>query len=122
MAHFAELGAGTLVVRVVVVANCECEDADGIEQERLGVSFCERHLGGRWIQTSYNGRIRGRYAGVGFSYDEERDVFIPPKPYPSWVFDETSCDWVSPLPQPPSGLHSWDEDGGGWVPSPMTTM
>jgi hypothetical protein len=122
MAHFAELDASNLVVRVVAVANCECADADGLECEHLGVAFCERHFGGRWVQTSYNGNIRKRYAGIGFSYDSERDAFIPPKPYPSWVFDEASCDWVPPLPYPETGMHQWDEASVAWVPAPMPSI
>jgi hypothetical protein len=115
MAHFTELDASNLVVRVVSVANCECADADGHEHEHLGVSFCERHFGGRWVQTSYNGRIRKRYAGIGFSYDPSRDAFIPPQPFPSWALDEATCQWQAPVPQPESGLYRWDESTLAWV-------
>lgn len=119
MAHFAELDADNLVVRVVSVANCECEDSAGQECEHLGVSFCERHFGGRWVQTSYNGNIRRRYAGVGFAYDAGRDAFIPPRPYTSWALDEASCSWVAPVPRPATGLHAWSEDQLAWVPVAM---
>jgi hypothetical protein len=115
MAYFAELDASNLVVRVVSVANCECEDAEGHECEHLGASFCQRHFGGRWVQTSYNGRIRKRYAGIGFSYDPSRDAFIPPQPFPSWTLDEATCQWQAPALRPASGLYRWDESALSWV-------
>jgi hypothetical protein len=115
MAHFAELDASNLVVRVVSVANCECQDAEGHECEHLGVSFCQQHFGGRWVQTSYNGRIRKRYAGIGFSYDPSRDAFIPPQPFPSWTLDEATCQWQSPVQRPASGIYRWAESTLSWV-------
>ena len=73
MAHFAELDANNVVLRVVVVATEDNSTADGVEKESIGQAFCERLFGGRWIQTSYNNNIRKRYAGVGYTYNEEID-------------------------------------------------
>lgn len=78
MAHFAELDETNIVLRVIVVANDDCLDQDGVENEAIGALFCHHLLGGRWLQTSYNGRIRGKYAGIGDTYDPDTDQFIPP--------------------------------------------
>lgn len=77
MAHFAELDENNIVLRVVVVNNAELLDEDGVEQESLGVQFCQSLFGGNWIQTSYNGNIRGMYAAVGGRYNETTDTFEP---------------------------------------------
>ena len=72
--------------------------------------------GGNWIQTSYNGNIRKNYAGVGYTYDLARDAFIPPQPYPSWLLDESTCQWEAPVPMPEDGArYKWDEATGEWV-------
>jgi hypothetical protein len=73
------------------------------------------NLGGTWVQTSYNSNIRYNYAGIGFTYDENRDAFIPPQPYDSWVLDEDTCLWVAPIAYPAEGVHVWDEEAGNWV-------
>lgn len=78
MAHYAEIGQDNKVIRVVVVANAVITTPDGSEDEALGKAFLSDLLGGTWVQTSYNGRIRGVYAGIGFTYDPVADVFIPP--------------------------------------------
>jgi hypothetical protein len=78
MAHFAELDNENKVLQVIVVANYECLDQDGKENEILGTTFCHRLLGGRWIQTSYNATTRGRFASIGDLYDETNDVFVSP--------------------------------------------
>jgi len=75
MAHFAELDELNYVLRVVVIANDEILDADGNESEKLGIARCEELFGGRWIQTSYNGNIRGQFAGPSYYYDEQEDAF-----------------------------------------------
>lgn len=93
MAHFAQLDENNVVTQVIVVHNNELL-VDGVEQEDKGVAFCESLFGGRWIQTSYNNRIRKRYAGIGYTYDSQRDAFIPPKPAgEGWVLDEATCIW-----------------------------
>jgi hypothetical protein len=97
MAHFAELDPANLVLRVIVVPD---------EVEATGEAWCANLLGGRWKQTSYNTRggahqrggkpFRKNYAGIGYTYDAQRDAFIPPKPTPEAVFDEPSCTWRVP--------------------------
>lgn len=116
MAHFAELDANNVVLRVVVIANQDTADANGVEKEYIGAAFCERLFGGTWKQTSYNGNFRKHYAGIGFTYDETRDAFIPPKPYPSWVLNEDTCLWDAPVPMPQDGqMYAWDEATQSWI-------
>jgi hypothetical protein len=78
MAHFAELDSNNVVLRVIVVDNKDTADAFGVEKEYIGAAFCERVLGGTWKQTSYNGNFRGRYAGIGYTYDAQLDEFLAP--------------------------------------------
>ena len=116
MAHFAEIDANNIVLRVVVVDNKDTADASGVEKEYIGAAFLERLLGGTWKQTSYNGRIRKNYAGIGYTFDAGRDAFIPPQPYASWVVNETTCQWDAPVPMPTDGkMYSWDEATTSWV-------
>ena len=82
MAHFAELDENNIVLRVIVVANEDILDDNGQESESKGIEFCSNLLGGRWIQTSYNGNFRGTYAYIGGQYDEVNDIFIS-QPTPS---------------------------------------
>jgi len=107
MAHFAEIGLDNIVQRVIVVH-------DSLEAE--GAQWCAANYGGRWVQTSYNARIRKHYAGQGFTYDEQRDAFIPPKPYPSWLLNESTCTWEAPIPMPMDGaLYVWEEQAQAWA-------
>ena len=78
MAHFAEIDENNVVQRVIVVANKDTADANGNEVESIGVAFCQRLLGGNWVQTSYHGNIRKNYAGIGYTYDPVADEFIAP--------------------------------------------
>ena len=118
MAHFAQLDSNNMVTQVIVVDNKDTADANGIEKEHIGAAFCERLLGGRWVQTSYNGKIRKNYAGIGYTYDEQRDAFIPPKPYPSWVLD-TDLNWKPPVAMPTDDQrYIWDEATTSWTRSP----
>ena len=78
MAHFAQLDDNNVVLRVIVVHNNDCKDAEGNESEAVGVAFCQSLLGGNWKQTSYNGNMRGVYAGIGYTYNPTLDVFEPP--------------------------------------------
>ena len=78
MAHFAELDSNNVVLRVIVVDNKDTADAHGVEKEYIGAAFCERVLGGTWKQTSYNGNFRGRYAGIGYTYNAQLDEFLAP--------------------------------------------
>jgi hypothetical protein len=116
MAHFAELDANNVVLRVIVVDTKDNSTADGVEKESIGQAFCERLFGGNWKQTSYNGKMRVRYAGIGYTYDETLDAFISPKPYPSWTLENATADWVAPVPQPTDGKrYSWDESSQSWI-------
>jgi hypothetical protein len=118
MAHFAELDENGTVVRVVVVEDDKCLDDHGNESEQIGASYCSSLLGGTWVQTSYNSRIRKNFAGAGFRYDGELDAFVPPRPFASWSLDEETCAWMPPSPRPEDGEYYWDEDSASWVDAP----
>ena len=124
MAHYAEIVDG-LVVRVTVVNNAVIT-VDGIEDGAIGAAFCANLLGGEWMQTSYNTYggvhnsggtpLRYNYAGIGYTYDTVRDAFIAPKPFASWVLDESTCRWEAPVPMPAEGgPWQWDEATLSWV-------
>lgn len=124
MAHFAEIDENNVVQRVIVVANKDTADANGNEVEAIGVAFCQRLLGGNWLQTSYHGNIRKNYAGIGYAYRADIDAFVAPQPYPSWVLDE-NAQWQAPVPMPedagtgePPKMYSWDEETQSWVEVP----
>mgnify|MGYP003650404955 CR=1 FL=1 len=116
MAHFAKIGLNNKVINVVSVHNNELKDANGVEQEVLGVQFLEGITGwSLWKQTSYNNNIRKNYAGIGHTYDEDRDAFIPKKPYPSWTLNETTCIWEAPVVKPDDGNeYRWNEINQNW--------
>jgi len=97
MAHFAELDNKNVVTRVIVVNNNELLDGEQTEVEQLGIDFCVAHYGGTWIQTSFNAKIRKNYAGIGFTYDPDRDAFIAPKPDNATGFNEETCQWIVPV-------------------------
>jgi hypothetical protein len=132
MAHFAEIDENNVVTQVIVVANEDIQDANGVEVEEIGVAFCKKLLGAdtRWKQTSYNNNFRVRYAGISYTYNEELDAFVPPKPHNSWVLVEETADWESPLGPAPElteeeiearSFYRWDEEAyqadntTGWV-------
>lgn len=117
MAHFARLDGNNMVIQVIVIDNKDTADADGIEVESIGQSFCENLFGGGiWKQTSYHGRIRKNYAGIGYSYDQQLDAFVPPKPFPSWTLDESTALWIAPVPRPTDGGdYQWDEPSQSWA-------
>ena len=116
MAHFARVNENQIVQQVIAVNNEELID-NGVESEAKGIALCQSLFPGTaWVQTSYNGRIRKNYAGIGYTYDEQRDAFIPQQPYPSWLLDESTCQWKPPVPYPVDGeLYTWDEAAGEWV-------
>ena len=122
MAHFAELDQNNnVVIKVIVVNNSDIME-NGQESEAKGIAFCKALFGPntRWVQTSYNGSKRKRYAGVGYSYDSSLDAFIPPRPYPSWHLDAQTCDWAAPIPMPNDGAwYIWDESNQSWVKKVM---
>jgi hypothetical protein len=121
MAHFAKLGVGNIVEQVIVVHNSVITDENGIEQEQLGNDFINKLYNTRdvWKQTSYNGNIRKNYAGIGFQYDQQRNAFIPPKPFNSWILNENTCRWEAPVARPTAELeenqyYSWNESIKNW--------
>jgi hypothetical protein len=102
MAHYAKI-ENNIVTNVIVA------EQDFIDSGAVGDPST-------WIQTSYNGNIRKRFAGIGYSYNEELDAFIPPKLFASWVLDEESATWKAPFEQPDDDKnYIWDEDTGSWV-------
>ena len=149
MAHFAKLGINAKVIGVEVVADTDCHNADGVEDESVGIQFLENiHGWPLWKKTSYNTRggkhykedntesddqskaFRKNYAGIGYTYDEDRDAFIPPKPHASWVLDETKCSWGAPVAYPsveeygdPAKKYSigWDEPNTRWTATDQET-
>ena len=117
MAHFAQLDDNNIVTQVIVVDNSKLEDSNGVEQEAIGIAFCTNLFGAdtRWKQTSYNNNIRKNYAGIGYTYDADRDAFIPPQPYASWILNETTCQWEAPVPYPQDGnRYAWNEQTQTW--------
>jgi len=115
MAHFAQLNDENLVTQVIVVANADTADQDGVENEAIGIEFCTNLLGGRWVQTSYNARIRKNYAGIGYKYDADLDAFIPPQPFASWTLDKSTAQWKAPVDYPTDGKrYTWNEETTSW--------
>jgi len=117
MAYFAKLGTGNIVENVISINNSVITDANGIEQEQLGVDFINKlyNTTDVWKQTSYNNNFRKHYAGIGFQYDQQRDAFIPPKPFNSWILNESTCLWEPPTPRPNDGnKYSWNEQTLSW--------
>ena len=111
MAHFAKLGIGNIILTVEVVSN------DIALTEQAGVDFLNNLHGSRdvWKQTSYNNNIRKNFAGVGYSYDQTRDAFIPKKPYNSWTLNETTCLWEAPVALPDTeNKYNWNETNQTW--------
>ena len=135
MASFAKLGLNGEVLQVVSVNNDTIKDLNNIEQEKLGIDFLtELYNWPVWKQTSYNTRnnkhssgddskaLRGNYAGIGYTYDEDNDIFWPPKPYASWVKNTTTAVWQSPIGDAPelteeqinTHYYMWNESGQSW--------
>ena len=144
MAHFAKLGANGKVIQVLTLDNKDMLNADGVEDEAVGQQYLERHNNWpaqMWIQTSYNtsgGKhnsgdnskaFRGNYAGIGYTWDEDNNIFWPKKPYASWVKHNASASWKSPIGDAPAltqeqqdqntakthgWVYAWNEDGQSW--------
>lgn len=125
MAHFAEIDDNNVVLRVLVINDSDIINQDtNREDELVGREFCNREFGGNWIQTSYNGNMRVRYAGPGYTYYSDLDAFLEPQPYPSWVVNIETKSWESPLgPEPlltdeqkhTGSYYFWDEDSQQWI-------
>ena len=144
MAHFAKLGSNSKVIQVLTLNNGDMLNADGVEDESVGQQYLERHNNWpaqMWIQTSYNTRggkhssgddskaLRGNYAGIGYTWDEDNNLFYPKKPYASWVLNTTTASWHSPIGDAPDDLtdeekaarthYVWNEGTGAWIKLPQ---
>jgi hypothetical protein len=111
MAHFAKLGVNNIVEQVIVVSN------DIATTEQAGIDFINQlyKTNDIWKQTSYNNNIRKNYAGIGYTYDSQRDAFIAPKPFNSWVLNEDTCLWEAPVARPnDEGRYTWNESTLSW--------
>ena len=120
MAHFAEIDSNldNVVLRVLVIGNDDILDENGEENEAIGIAYCKSLFGEEteWVQTSYNNNFRKNYAGAGWMYDEGRDAFIPPQPYPSWTLNEETCHYNPPSwPANDTEQWIWDEATVSWV-------
>jgi hypothetical protein len=137
MAHFAKLGSNSKIISVLTLDNKDMLNADGVEDETVGQQYLEKHNNWpaqMWIQTSYNTFVgthklggtpfRGNYAGIGYTWDKDNNIFYPKKPYASWVLDVPTASWKSPLGDAPDDLteeekaagtyYIWNEDGQSW--------
>jgi hypothetical protein len=107
MSHFAQINEENIVIQVLVGDN---------EAPDEGLSWFQENIGGRWVQTSFNAKFRKNFASVGYSYDEERDAFIAPQPFDSWVLNEETAAWEAPVPYPADGLnYYWNDASLSWV-------
>ena len=144
MAHFAKLGANGKIIQVLTLNNGDMLNADNVEDESVGQQYLELHNNWpaqMWIQTSYNTQsnkhssgdnskaFRGNYAGIGYEWDEDNQIFWPKSPYPSWVKDTATASWKSPIGDKPAltaeqqaqvdadthlWAYSWNEGGQSW--------
>ena len=126
MASFAKIGLNGKVIAVHSVVNEVLHDSNGVEREDIGIDFLTKlHGWSVWVQTSYNTHggvhslggtpLRKNFAGVGYTYDETRDAFIPPKPYNSWILNENICRWEAPVARPNDGkMYNWNETNLNW--------
>jgi hypothetical protein len=118
MAHFAKLNDSNIVIEVIVLSNEVIDNLPFPQSEPIGIEFLTDWSGGytHWLQTSYNGSFRVNFAGTDDLYDPIRDAFIPPQPFPSWILNETTCQWGSPVPYPTDGgVYYWNEELQEWV-------
>ena len=137
MAHFAKIGMSSKVIQVLTLNNSDMLNADGVEDEAVGQQYLQLHNNWpaqMWIQTSYNTSggthklggtpLRGNYAGIGYIWDEDNNIFYPKSPYPSWVLNTTTASWHSPIGDAPDDLtdeekaagtyYVWNEGTGVW--------
>jgi hypothetical protein len=117
MAHFAKLNSINIVETVISINNSVITDNNGVEQEQLGIDFINQlyNTNDVWKQTSYNNNIRKNYAGIGYTYDSNRDAFISPKPFNSWILNENTCQWDAPISYPNDGQrYTWNESTLSW--------
>jgi hypothetical protein len=123
MASFAKIGLNGKVIEVLSVNNEVLHDSNGVEQEANGIDFLTKLTGYPvWVQTSYNNNFRKNHAGIGMTYDEDRDAFIPKKPFNSWILNETTCLWEAPVAMPEltqeqidnRNYYAWNEQIKNW--------
>jgi hypothetical protein len=126
MASFAKIGLNNKVIEVQSLVNEVLHDSNGVEQENIGIDFLTKLTGWAiWKQTSYNTHggvnnnngtpLRKNHAGIGYTYDEDRDAFIPPKPFNSWILNEDTCLWNAPVSYPNDGeQYIWNELTLAW--------
>jgi hypothetical protein len=126
MASFAKIGLNNKVIEVISVVNEVLHDSNGIEQEVIGIDFLTKLTGYPvWKQTSYNTHggvhdnggtpLRKNHAGIGYTYDEDRDAFIPKKTFNSWILNESTCNWEAPIPYPQdNNEYKWNEQNQSW--------
>jgi hypothetical protein len=126
MASFAKIGLNSKVIEVLSVHNNVLKDSNGVEQESIGIDFLTKLTGyPLWKQTSYNTHggvhnnngipLRKNHAGIGYTYDEDRDAFIPPKPFNSWILNEDTCIWNAPVANPQDdNNYKWNEQTLSW--------
>jgi len=126
MATFVEINALRKVIRGLAVDDKDTLDKHGNEDESVGAKYLSKEFGGTWLRTSYNTRggvhqldgtpFRKNHAGIGYTYDQDRDAFIPPKPFPSWILNEETCKYGPPIAYPDDGkYYEWDAVTDGWV-------
>jgi hypothetical protein len=119
MAHFAQLDTDNKVIQVIIISNDVTHNKDNVEQEELGIAFCQSLFGEdtKWVQTSFNSNTRKKFAGINDFYDAQIDAFIPYQPYPSWTFDNTEWHWKAPTLYPTDNgkAHNWNEETLSWV-------
>jgi hypothetical protein len=131
MASFAKLNSENIVTTVVSVVNEVITNSNGIEQEQLGINFLNQlyNTNDNWKQTSYNTNagihklggtpFRKNFAGIGYTYDSQRNAFISPKPFNSWILNETTCLWDAPIPMPNDASidrrYTWNEETQNWI-------
>jgi len=126
MASFAKIGLNNKVIEVQSVVNKVLHDSNGVEQEAIGIDFLTKLTGWAiWKQTSYNTHagvhklggtpLRKNFAGIGYTYDEDRDAFIPKKPFNSWILNEATCNWNAPVAYPQDdNKYTWNEETLSW--------
>ena len=119
MGYFAKVNENYIVEQVISISNLDLGEPEFTypATDAIGQVFIANvlKLEGTWRQTSYNSNIRKNYAGIGYTFDPDRDAFIPPKPYESWTLNEETCLWESPIPYPEDGkVYTWNEDTQNW--------
>lgn len=132
MEYFAQLDENNIVLQVILVSSDDIKDSNGNVSEEIGIFLCKQLVNNqtlRWKRTCFEGSFRGRFGNVGYTYDENLDIFIEPQPFPSWSLDQITGDWISPLGPKPSltenqvgsYLYLWEENlynsdnTKGWV-------